>query len=295
MYKVEHCSSHKSLRIGRIFRMTDLLINCPLGKEIPYPASGYDAKLLYAVSRSLNRDQLNFTDGLPFYGEDRWMAYELSWLNADGLPQIAIGDFTIPCDSPFLIESKSFKLYLNSFNMTRIPSLTELKQTLARDLSAVAGAPVAVRILLPEDFLTEKLTELPGTCLDLLDVSIDQYEVDPTLLEVEGGEVEGETVYSHLLKSQCLITNQPDWGSLLIRYSGPKIVPESLLRYIVSYRLHQGFHEDVVERVFADLQRQCGIEKLTVFAIYTRRGGLNISPFRSNFEEPYDNIRLSRQ
>lgn len=275
--------------------MTGLLSDCPLGKEIPYPVSGYDAKLLYPISRLLNRDRLNLEADLPFHGQDRWMAYELSWLNAHGLPQVAIGDFIVPYDSPYLIESKSLKLYLNSFNMTRVNSVAELKHMLARDLSAAAGAPVTVRIILPEDFLTERLGEFPGTCLDLLDVSTDQYQVDPSLLEVEGGEVERETVYSHLLKSQCLVTNQPDWGSVLIRYSGPKIVPESLLRYIVSYRMHQGFHEDVVERIFVDLQQQCGAEELTVFAIYTRRGGLNISPFRSNFEDPYQEIRLVRQ
>ncbi len=275
--------------------MTGLLFDCPLGKDVPYPASGYNPKLLYPISRSLNRDRLNLDEDLPFHGQDRWMAYELSWLNAHGLPQVAIGDFIVPCDSPNLIESKSFKLYLNSLNMARIDSVAELKQILTRDLSAVADAPVTVRIILPEDFLTERLGEFPGTCLDLLDVSTDQYQVDPSLLDVEGGEVERETVYSHLLKSQCLVTNQPDWGSILIRYSGPKIVPESLLRYIVSFRMHQGFHEDVVERIFVDLQQQCGTEKLTVFAIYTRRGGLNISPFRSNFEDPNEDIRLVRQ
>ncbi len=274
--------------------MSETMINCPLGKEVPYPLK-YDPRLLYPISRALNRDHLDFGGRLPFHGQDRWMAYELSWLNAHGLPQIAIGDFIIPSDSPNLIESKSFKLYLNSFNMSRIDSVAELKQILAHDLSTVAGAPVDLRIILPEDFISEQLGELPGTCLDLLDITTDCYQVDPSLLQIEDEEVECETVYSHLLKSQCLVTNQPDWGSVMIRYSGPKITPESLLRYIVSFRLHQGFHEDVVERMFVDLQNHCHTEKLTVFAIYTRRGGLNISPFRSNFEEPYQDIRLLRQ
>lgn len=276
--------------------MNELEANLPLGKATTY-TSEYDPGLLCPIPRKLKRDEIGLPDELPFHGVDIWNAYEMSWLTPRGKPVVAMGEFRIPCESPHLIESKSLKLYLNSFNQTRLDDFESVRALLSRDLSGAAGAPVDVRLVGAAEFAAESFSALPGHCIDDLDIAIDNYSLDPDLLagSTDRQQPVAETLHSHLLKSNCLVTNQPDWGSVLIRYKGPKIDHEAVLRYLISFRQHNEFHEQCVERIYSDLMRFCQPQKLTVYARYTRRGGLDINPFRSNFEYEVDNLRLARQ
>ena len=270
----------------------------PLGKPATYK-SEYDASLLFPIARQGKRTELGLSSGtLPFFGIDIWNAYEVSWLNLRGKPQIAVVSFTIPADSPNIVESKSFKLYLNSFNQTRLAGADALLELLRADLSAAAGAPVQVALTAPEDFGKLKMGELDGLLLDRLDIEVDNYSPDTALLKSARDEAPvEELLVSHLLKSNCLVTGQPDWGSVQIRYVGPAIDQEGLLKYLIGYRNHNEFHEQCVERIFMDLLRHCQPQKLAVYARFTRRGGLDINPWRSNFttgQRP-SNLRLPRQ
>ncbi|MGL6518942.1 NADPH-dependent 7-cyano-7-deazaguanine reductase QueF [Aeromonas caviae] len=265
-----------------------------LGQQSAY-ISQYTPSLLQPVPRSLNRDDLGLRGELPFQGGDVWTLYELSWLNAKGKPVVAIGEVFVPATSPNLIESKSFKLYLNSFNQTRCDSLEAVQALLVQDLSGCAGAPVSVT-LFTLDQATHQIAQLPGECIDNLDIEVDGYEFDETLLQgAAGREIVEETLHSHLLKSNCLVTSQPDWGSVVIHYRGPRLDREKLLRYLISFRQHNEFHEQCIERIFTDLKHFCAPEQLTVHARYTRRGGLDINPFRSDWEPVPANLRLIRQ
>lgn len=267
-----------------------------LGKQVDYEFE-YNPDLLQGVPRSLSRDTLNLAgSGLPFDGIDTWTGYELSWLNLKGKPNVAILECHVPITSKNLIESKSFKLYLNSFNQTKFASAEDVRQVLQADLSACAGEPVEVKLILPEQFSSLQFQEFNGTLLDSLDVEIDQYSPNTQYLTVAKNEtgVE-ETLVSHLLKSNCLITSQPDWASIQIRYEGKAIEHEGLLKYLISFRQHNEFHEQCVERIYNDIMQHCQPDKLTVCARYTRRGGLDINPFRSNYEAPYANHRQARQ
>ncbi|QXW28567.1 NADPH-dependent 7-cyano-7-deazaguanine reductase QueF [Aeromonas sanarellii] len=265
-----------------------------LGQQSAY-ISQYTPSLLQPVPRSLNRDDLGLRGELPFQGCDVWTLYELSWLNAKGKPVVAIGEAFVPATSPNLIESKSFKLYLNSFNQTRCDSLEAVQALLVQDLSGCAGAPVSVT-LFTLDQAPHQIAQLPGECIDSLDIEVDGYEFDETLLQgAAGHEIVEETLHSHLLKSNCLVTSQPDWGSVVIHYRGPRLDREKLLRYLISFRQHNEFHEQCIERIFTDLKHFCAPTQLTVHARYTRRGGLDINPFRSDWEPVPANLRLIRQ
>ncbi|MDX9886376.1 NADPH-dependent 7-cyano-7-deazaguanine reductase QueF [Thauera sp.] len=252
-----------------------------LGQAVAYRDT-YAPELLFPIERQLKRDELGIAAGAPpFVGEDLWNAYELSWLDARGKPVVALGEFRVPAASPRLIESKSLKLYLNSFNQQRMASVDEVQSRIAGDLSAAAGAEVGV-VLLPLATRPQRSAGYPqGECLDALEIAIDTYQPAPELLHAAGAEIE-ETLYSHLLKSNCLVTGQPDWGMLVVRYRGPAIDREGLLRYVVSFRAHNEFHEQCVERVFCDLMARCRPQELAVWARYTRRGGLDINPFRAS-------------
>ncbi|GAA0401531.1 NADPH-dependent 7-cyano-7-deazaguanine reductase QueF [Massilia aurea] len=271
----------------------------PLGKSSAYQ-SQYAPELLFPIARQQKRDELGlFADAgtMPFFGVDIWNAYELSWLNMRGKPQVAIATITVPADSPNIVESKSFKLYLNSFNQTRLAGPDALLALLRDDLSDGFGAPVHVTLTSPEAFGAIKMGELDGVLLDRLDVEIDGYSPSPELLSAddENGQVE-ETLVSHLLKSNCLVTGQPDWGTVQIRYVGPQIDQEGLLKYLIGFREHNEFHEQCVERIFMDVLRQCKPTKLAVYARYTRRGGLDINPWRANFSTGKPpNLRGARQ
>ena len=267
-----------------------------LGKTTDY-RDRYDASLLQGVPRSLNRDPLGLkAENLPFQGADIWTLYELSWLNANGLPQVAVGHVELNYASINLVESKSFELYLNSFNQTRFASWDEVRETLERDLSACAQGEVSVALYRLDEIEGQPIAHFHGTCIDDQDIVIDNYDFDAALLtDAASGKVVEETLVSHLLKSNCLITHQPDWGSVQIQYRGPKIDREKLLRYLVSFRHHNEFHEQCVERIFTDIQRFCQPESLSVYARYTRRGGLDINPWRTNTRFIPATGRLVRQ
>jgi len=273
-----------------------------LGKVSTY-ADRYDASLLFPLPRAPKRHEIGITGAIPFMGCDLWTAFELSWLNPRGKPQVAIAHITVPCESTHIVESKSFKLYLNSFNNTNFESADAVRDTIRRDISAAlwqggaVQASAGVRLVLPEQFGREPLQELDGVNLDRLDVECTHGQPAPELLKAAFDEkpVE-ETLVSHLLKSNCLVTGQPDWGSVQIRYSGPQIDQEGLLRYIVSFRNHNEFHEQCVERIYMDVMQRCKPARLTVYARYTRRGGLDINPWRSSHpQQPPANVRTARQ
>ena len=274
----------------------------PLGKASAY-ADQYDPALLFPIARAPKRAEIGITGQQPFFGADLWTAFELSWLNARGKPQVALAHITVPCETPNIIESKSFKLYLNSFNSTRFASSDAVRERLRADLSeaawrgAASPGTVGVRLAGPEQFDQEPVHELSGLDLDRLDVECTHYQPEPALLTAAFGAAPvTETLTSRLLKSNCLVTGQPDWGSVQIRYSGPQIDQAGLLQYIVSFRNHNEFHEQCVERMFMDITARCRPLKLTVYARYTRRGGLDINPLRTSHPQQLPrNVRTARQ
>lgn len=269
--------------------------NSPLGKKSQY-ASEYDPTLLYPIARKINRDAIGVPQQLPFRGVDIWTAFEISCLNSKGKPMIAIGEIVIPCHSPNIVESKSLKLYLNSFSQMRLESEDHLRRIIERDLSAGFGAEVSVKLIPPKEFHLLQIGDFDGICLDDLDIEVDNYRIDPSTLQSDSSRYMEQTLFSHLLKSNCLVTGQPDWLSVSMKYCGPKIDCEGLLKYIISFRNTNEFSEQCIERIYMDLLNYCSPEKLTVYGRSTRRGGLDINPFRSNFEErPFQNIRLARQ
>ncbi|MDD0810682.1 NADPH-dependent 7-cyano-7-deazaguanine reductase QueF [Curvibacter sp. RS43] len=273
-----------------------------LGKASAY-VDQYDASLLFPIPRQGKRAEIGVTGTPPFFGADLWTAFELSWLNPRGKPQVALAHITVPCESPNIIESKSFKLYLNSFNNTRFADASEAQARLRKDLSEAAWrgaaqpASVGVKLLSPELFDREPVHELDGLNLDRLDIECHHYTPAPELLSAATGEAPvTETLTSHLLKSNCLVTGQPDWGSVQIQYSGPQIDQAGLLAYLVSFRNHNEFHEQCVERIFMDVWTRCQPIKLSVYARYTRRGGLDINPFRTSHPQALPaNVRTARQ
>lgn len=272
--------------------MTDI----PLGKDVTYPDQ-YTADVLFPISRHLSRENLGIeSTALPFCGTDIWNAYELSWLNDKGMPQVACARFHIPCESVSIVESKSFKLYLNSFNQTRMSSWDSVCDILVRDLSACVGAVVKVDLYTISDGVSHiGFSILPGFCLDTLDIRVDQYDPDPRQLTTSTSVVTDEHLNSNLLRSLCPVTAQPDWGSVHIAYSGSQIDKAGLLKYLIGYRQHQEFHEQCVERIFRDITERCAPEELHVHAFYTRRGGLDINPYRSSAASEPPLLRLFRQ
>lgn len=265
----------------------------PLGQNVSYPEH-YDASVLCAIPRAQGREPLALQE-LPFQGEDIWTAYELSWLNAKGKPQVALGELRVPCESANMVESKSLKLYFNSFNQTRFDDWHAVQQRVQQDLANTTGVSVQFKLCSVQDCESQILAAMPGQCIDELDIEVADYAPNADGLVVSDSELVEETVHSHLLKSNCRITSQPDWASVMIRYKGAKIDQESLLRYIIGFRQHDEFHEPCVEKMFTEILRKCKPEQLTVYARYTRRGGLDINPFRSNFEQAPENLRLPRQ
>lgn len=297
----------------------------PLGKDVSYP-KGYDASLLFPMPRMDARRTLGLSglpgevttaSALPFQGFDLWNAYELSWLNAKGLPKVALLRLRVPCTSPNIVESKSFKLYLNSFNQTRFETVHHVFDLLRKDLALALGAELELELVGGDQFSNETITEFAGVDLDKLDVEIDCYQPDAALLKLQCDASKtavaseaadskaalnasdaldtraqpkseptsiSETVFSRLLKSNCPVTDQPDWACIEIQYTGPAIDHASLLKYIVSYRMHNGFHEHCVEKIFIDILKQCAPTSLSVYARYTRRGGLDINPWRATLD-----------
>ena len=273
--------------------MTDLTAS-PLGHATIY-VDGYDPRLLFPVERAPLRAELGLGEPLPFRGADLWTAYELSWLDPGGKPQIAIATFVVPAETPCIVESKSMKLYLTAFNQARFPSAAEVATTIARDLSSAAGATVGLSLIAAERFAELGHAELDGQCLDSLPLIVEDYAPAPQRL-IASGPVVSESVFTHLFRSLCPVTGQPDYASVQVRYRGPKIDATGLLAYLVSFRRHPGFHEHCVERIFADVWQRCAPEVLSVYARFTRRGGLDINPFRTSGDEsPPENRRTARQ
>ena len=273
-----------------------------LGKPVAY-AERYAPSLLFPIARAPKREEIGIAGAPPFFGADLWTAYELSWLNPRGKPQVALAHFTIPCETPNIVESKSFKLYLGSYNGTVFASVDEVRERLRQDIGEAVwrGAPapssIGVRLVMPELFDAEQVHELDGLSLDRLDIECTHYTPAPELLSsaIDEQPVE-EVLTSNLLKSNCLVTGQPDWGSVQIRYTGPQIDQGGLLRYLVSFRNHNEFHEQCVERIFMDVWRRCKPSRLAVYARYTRRGGLDINPLRTSHPMALPpNVRTARQ
>ncbi len=254
----------------------------PLGQVTEYPQR-YAPGVLHSLPRARARERSGIdTHSLPFGGFDLWRAYELSWLNSDGKPRVAIAELRFPCDSPWLIESKSLKLYCFSLNRERFANAETVRQRMQNDLGAAAGAEVDVQLfdLGAGRAQTALFTNEGATSLDDLPVTIDTWQPDASLLQSDSGRFVEEALCSDLFRSLCPVTGQPDWGSVLVRYRGPAIDHASLLRYLVSYREHAGFHEDCVEAFFNDLHHRCRPESLLVAIHFLRRGGLEINPYR---------------
>ncbi len=266
----------------------------PLGRPTTQPQQ-YSPESLCPISRAESRSMLGLAKPMPFHGTDLWNAWELTWLSPSGLPRVATAEIRVPADSPNIIESKSMKLYLASFTMTHQESVDDLNAVIARDLGECAGSAVDVRLTSAVDDDPRHTEPLPGDSLDDNDVECDAWHVDADLLHAEPDTMVTETLHSDLLRSLCPVTGQPDSGSVLIRYRGPHIERAALTRYIVSYRQHEDFHENCVERMFVDIADRCRPQELTVYARFQRRGGIDINPFRSNFEQDPPNSRLWRQ
>ncbi|GLQ32293.1 NADPH-dependent 7-cyano-7-deazaguanine reductase QueF [Litoribrevibacter albus] len=255
-------------------------VDSSLGKDVEYEFN-YNPELLFPIRRQEGRDRVGIdSQHLPFEGIDIWTGFEISWLNAKGKPVVRVAEFTLPSNTPNLIESKSFKLYLNSFNQTVFESEQKAVEAMQRDLSEAAGGKVGVA-LYPVDSEHLNCSQLTGECVDELDVSVDVYEPDPGLLVSDADEQVSEVLYSHLLRSNCPVTGQPDWGTLVVHYTGNKLDREAFLKYVISFRQHTGFHEQCVEQAFVDIKKATNAKELVVYARYLRRGGLDINPYRS--------------
>lgn len=263
-------------------------MDSPLGKESVYPQA-YAPELLLGIPRDENRGKLGLAPGkLPFFGMDLWNAYELSWLDAGGKPQVATGRFSVPCDSPNLVESKSMKLYLNSLNQEAYSSRDQVSRLIAADLSQAAGAEVKVDLSPLENGSQPSGLSGDEVCLDAIELEINSYSPTPSLLNLVGHGQADESLVTHLFRSNCPITNQPDWASVRISYRGPAISHQHLLAYLISFRLHNDYHENCIERIFMDIQARCRPDYLCVAANFLRRGGLDINPIRASEEIDVD-------
>ena len=274
--------------------MDAILRESPLGRKTDY-TSTYTPSLLCPIPRWDSRETLEW-DGadMPFKGVDLWNCHELTWLDTKGKPLTAVVGIEVPYNTKNIVESKSLKLYLGSFAQTQVKSRQEVQRMIENDLSNCLGGPAMVS-LHDTAGTGASFNDLPGELLDNLDIECTVYEPDATLLRLNDKLPVKGVVHSHLLYSNCPVTGQPDYASVMIRWNGAAIDARSLLRYIVSFRRHKGFHEQIVEQMFVDILRTCEPQGLTVYARFTRRGGIDINPFRSNMEEPMPNLRLWRQ
>lgn len=271
------------------------VLNSALGKKSAY-LNQYTPTLLFPIARQLKRKELGIDEqALPFFGIDIWNHYEVSWLNMKGKPQVAIAVIELPATSPNIIESKSMKLYFNSFNNHKLADKEQLSELIEQDLTVAAKAQVKVK-LLNLDSAELQINRPTGLSIDDIDLEITEYQVKPELLSINSDSIVNEVLYSNLLKSNCLVTNQPDWATITIEYTGPQINHTALLEYLISFRDHNEFHEQCVERVFKDILQHCQPNALTVSARFTRRGGLDINPIRSTLPNFItSNYRLIRQ
>lgn len=274
------------------------LYHGPLGERSEYPRH-YDPSVLHPIPRSGGRVAIGITGDLPFDGVDIWNAYEVSWLETSGKPVVALLELRVPCNSLYIVESKSLKLYFGSFNNSRFDSLEQVRHLMAQDLAQITGAQVDVTLIPLQKSASSTglfgVKSAPGDCIDGEPLVDPVFDVNPLLLGNTTGDGVDETLHSHLLRSNCPVTGQPDWATVILHYRGKPIERTGLLAYLVSYRNHNDFHEQCVERIFCDIQARCQTSALTVYARYTRRGGIDINPFRSDFEKALGNRRLVRQ
>lgn len=271
------------------------LEDLPLGQVSDY-VDRYTPALLVDIPRWDAREHLELDDTtLPFHGVDIWNAYELSWLNPKGKPQVAMAQITVPCGSPCIVESKSLKLYLNSFANSQFDSNEAVRSAIEQEVSRIVKTQVAVTLTSLQQSAHWPQWDDHGYCVDHLDIDVDHNGYSPEALHCDQGPEQSGTLVSHLLRSHCPVTNQPDWATVMLRYTGAPINPAGFLRYVVSLRNHQGFHEQIIEQMFVDLQRQCAPRRLSVYGRFTRRGGIDINPFRSNYEQELPNWRTVRQ
>ena len=261
-----------------------------LGKPVPYP-SRYDPSLLRRLDRSPARRELGFGKPLPFFGEDVWRCYELSWLAASGLPRVGVLRLRVPCDSPAMVESKSLKLYLNSLAQTVFESSAEVGASIEAEVGRIVQAPVVAAI---ESAPPASGSAFAAVCLDDMQVDIVDYEPNPALLRALDEEG-ADAVCTHLFRSLCPVTGQPDWASLFLSWRGGKLDRSGLLAYLVSFRNEAAFHEQVVERIFTEVRAATDARELTVDGRFLRRGGIDINPYRSTAPGPAPDIRLPRQ
>ena len=268
----------------------------PLGEQVPSP-SKYDAGILYPIPRWPARSLLDIDKKILMYGLDHWRAYELSWLNANGKPQVAIGEFYFSSESENIVESKSLKLYLNSFSQEKFEKVGELQRIIANDLSAISKSEVKVEINRLERISVESNQLQRVKSIDSHDILVSTYEPDETLLHVEDQVVFDEELRSDLFKSNCPVTGQPDLASFEIQYTGAKIDEKSLLTYLCSYRTHQAYHEECAERIYRDIMQECRPNELTIALNFLRRGGLDINVYRSTVPVNSESVhsRLVRQ
>lgn len=268
----------------------------PLGERSEYPQQ-YDPSVLHPIPREAGRMAIGIKGTLPFDGIDIWNAYEVSWLDQGGKPVVAMLELRVPCDTPFIVESKSLKLYLGSYNNSRFVSFEQVQAQIQEDISRVTQGRITLSLesLSSAAVARFAVKAAPGVCIDDVELIEPRFEVAPEMLLVEQGGVVEETLHSHLLRSNCPVTGQPDWATVIIHYRGQALSRPGLLAYLVSYRNHNDFHEQCVERIFHDIKSRCQPQGLTVYARYTRRGGIDINPFRSDFERAAGNLRLVRQ
>lgn len=266
----------------------------PLGKVTEYKTS-YDPGLLFPIPRKQTRETLGYEKSIPFSGYDLWTAYEISWLNSNGKPCIAILRMEVPCDSAFIVESKSLKLYFNALNHTRFENAEKFKETIQLDIENAVRSKVKIDLIQPDNWNELHLANFPGVTIDNEDVTPVDHSLNEELLTLDSSQVVEETLYSHLLRSNCPVTSQPDWASVCIHYVGPKLNHAGLLEYLISFRTHNEFHEQCVERIFRDISAKCSPQKLTVYARFTRRGGIDINPVRSNEAFKVEEWRIVRQ
>ncbi|RTK92473.1 MAG: NADPH-dependent 7-cyano-7-deazaguanine reductase QueF [Rickettsiales bacterium] len=268
-------------------------MNLHLGKESQY-LSQYDKNLLESIPRKSARDDIGIKNAEEcFSGYDLWNCYEFSWLNQNGKPEVRIIKFEVSCQSEFIVESKSVKLYLNSFHNTRFKDEKEILTLLTSDLNEYTKSIVNIEIFHLNHFAGNQLHIFPGICLDEIDIETDIYHVDSSLLKLSNENITvEEELYSNLLKSNCLVTKQPDWASIYIKYKGVKIDHNHLLKYIISFRNHNEFHEQCIEHIYKDIIEICSPEELFIYAKYTRRGGIDINPYRTNMR--HSNILINK-
>lgn len=275
---------------------SDALVTTVLGKDTVY-SNEYNPGVLQPIERKLGRAAVKVQAPNGF---DLWRLYELTYLNKAGIPCAAIGCISVPADSPCIVESKSLKLYIGSFTQTKFADLNEVAAVITHDLNAILGTEVTVQLWdleKAQEAAPFAVREFPGELIDITGgVVLSDFTYNPELLQRHEGSRVEETVRTNLLRTLCPVTGQPDHASVMIRYQGEQINHQELFAYLMSLRMHRGFHEQCVEMIYSDIKTRLKPDRLEVAAAFTRRGGIDINPVRSDFEVTQDIVvRTLRQ